>query len=151
MNNYCIIIAYFFIENPSRGHHRSEINSPSIAKSKIHILSTFWPNINLIGPKKTLMIALSTYFFIGITAIGLVPLPLEFSSQDLNRYDFQFRWNQEKEHYTINTLYNKLLRLYQELGSWIKSMSLLILPIVCQLRFGLISWITPDNKFKPRR
>ena len=33
-------------QNPSRGHHRSEINSPSIAKSKIHILSTFWPNIN---------------------------------------------------------------------------------------------------------
>ena len=44
---------WIFIENPSRGHHRSEINSPSIAKSKIHILSTFWPNINLIGPKKT--------------------------------------------------------------------------------------------------
>ena len=70
-----------------------------------------------IGPKKTLMIALSTYFFIGITAIGLVPLPLEFSSQDLNRYDFQFRWNQEKEHYTINTLYNKPICCEQ--NSWI--------------------------------
>ena len=59
------------------------------------------------GPKATLMIVLITYCFIGCTAIGLSPLPLELPSEDLKRYDMQFSWDEENDIYKFNTRHNK--------------------------------------------
>ena len=58
------------------------------------------------GPKPTLMIVLIAYCFIGFTAIGLSPLPLESPTKDIDRYDIQLRWDDQNSYYKINTKYN---------------------------------------------
>ena len=59
------------------------------------------------GPKSTLMTVLVIYCFIGCTAIGLSPLPLDLPSEDLARYDIQLDWDEEQSVYEIGTKYNK--------------------------------------------
>lgn len=59
------------------------------------------------GPKPTLMIVLIAYSFIGFTAIGLSPLPLENPKTDIDRYDIQLRWDEQFSNYKISTKYNK--------------------------------------------
>ena len=59
------------------------------------------------GPKPTLMIVLIAYCFIGFTAIGLSPLPLENPKTDIDRYDIQLRWDEQFSNYKISTKYNK--------------------------------------------
>ena len=53
------------------------------------------------------MIVLIAYCFIGFTAIGLSPLPLENPKTDIDRYDIQLRWDEQFSNYKISTKYNK--------------------------------------------
>ncbi|MFL2947131.1 MAG: MFS transporter [Candidatus Poseidoniales archaeon] len=58
------------------------------------------------GTKFALMLALLIYCAVAVAAAGFAPLELE-GEEDVERYDFQFEWNDETGLYEMTTLYDR--------------------------------------------
>ncbi|MDP6845134.1 MAG: MFS transporter [Candidatus Thalassarchaeaceae archaeon] len=58
------------------------------------------------GTKFALMLALLIYCAVAVAAAGFAPLELE-GEDDVERYDFQFEWNEDTGLYEMTTLYDR--------------------------------------------
>ena len=56
------------------------------------------------GTKYSLMISLTIYCLVAVTAVGFAPLEL---GDDHERYDFQYDWDESTDNYTLSTLYDR--------------------------------------------